>query len=160
LAKRKKHGKLSGLLTIVVIEVFFFVVIRNATWPYPIFLTLIAISIPLGWWSFFMPTYCDYLTITTRTPCTNPVNGKLRGCKRHRRQKNDQVFAMINMSNPGQAFRLAWGAAHVLATATVGAGRSVEVSRKNAYDAIMLVSTVGSLFVGAAGAVFTALTLE
>lgn len=155
---RKKRTILSDLAFIAFGEFLGYVLLRERVWE-P-FLVLLGLSIIGLWWLFFMPTYCDFLTTSTQKPCTNPVKGKTRGCPRHRRQKNDAVWGMFSLRNPGQLFRLAWGSPGEATTVTPRTGKQVTVSRRDAYETIMLVATVGGFLAGTVGAVFQGMALQ
>jgi hypothetical protein len=72
-----------------------------------LFLILLVLG-GLGWLALQMPTYCDVENKTDRQPCGQPVRGKLRACRWHRRQKRDAIWAYLGHTNPGQRFRIMW----------------------------------------------------
>ncbi|HEY4005976.1 MAG TPA: hypothetical protein VGM60_12455 [Pseudonocardia sp.] len=69
---------------------------------------LLGVCILIFWVLFLMPTRCDFETRSGGS-CHQPVNGKLRGCKRwHVRDKRDALYAALRMRNPGMAVRTTW----------------------------------------------------
>lgn len=97
-----KAADIGGLLaTGTFVYVLYGPVLPTFTW------IMLAVAVVLSWFSFFIPTYCDYQT-QRGTSCTRWVRGKLRGCKQHARLKRDAVWQVIRLHNPGLLFRVRW----------------------------------------------------
>ena len=153
---KRKPTKFGELTFMIVFGALAYAVVNDALQP--IFWVLLGLAVLGLWWFFAMPTKCDVLTNRGKQ-CQNDVRGKLGGCRWHAREKRDAIFAMFNMRNPGQMFRLAWSANAPVATTHPTTGESLTVSRRTAYEAIMLICTIASTVAGVAGTVFTAMTL-
>ncbi|OLF10143.1 hypothetical protein BLA60_16990 [Actinophytocola xinjiangensis] len=122
---------------------------------------LLATAVLLLWFSFAMPTYCDFSTVRG-TPCRNRVNGKLRGCHQHGRDKRDAVWrALFRVRNPGEFFRVRWHSSAVAAPQSVaGAARAVTRSTtQGTRDATIFVCTILSTVAGVVGTVASVLGL-
>lgn len=106
---------------------------------------LVAIAALLFWLCFIKPSLCDYQTGKGRA-CTSPVNGKLRGCWRHRRLKRDAIFAALDMRNPGQVFRVMWSAPHDASSLPQrgSVSSTATPTRQAAYDVAILMLTLVS----------------
>jgi len=106
----------------------------------------VSITVTLMWFSFLMPTHCDYLTLRG-TPCNRYVRGKLRGCRDHGRWKRDAMFAALGGRNPGRRFRTTWAAPAMEPLPTPASqrsdgGRSPRSDGRGAYDLAILVATL------------------
>ncbi len=104
-----------------------------------IFIGAVVIS---AWVLFFMDTYCDVVPIGKTKPCGNPAYGKIGSCYLHRREKWDAIFAVIGLRNPGSAFRVAWQSPSYGPAKVTYRGISVNVTRNDASQAILLIFTI------------------
>jgi hypothetical protein len=61
------------------------------------------------WLAFFKPTQCD-VEKDNGEGCGNPAHGRLRACHlhKHKRAKNDALWAMLRLRNPAIRYRIKW----------------------------------------------------
>lgn len=126
-------------------------VLATPTW------ILLATAAPLFWFSFAMPTYCDFRT-QRGTGCDRPANGKLRGCRQHRRRKRDAVWrALFGVRNPGEFFRVMWHSSATAPSPVAGTTRTALAATppttQGTRDALIFVCTVVSTLAGVIGTV-------
>jgi hypothetical protein len=95
------------------------------------------------WMAFVMPTYCDVQNKTDGEGCGNPVRGKLRACRLHKRQKHDALWAMFRLRNPAQRYRVMWARASSRhPNVTPSPADATPRVLNPLYDGAMLVATV------------------
>jgi hypothetical protein len=136
---RRRGGLLRWLVPIISV-----VLAARHRWPQLGFFLTFSLVL---WISFFKRTICDVETKARNDGCGNAVRGRLRGCRLHRREKRDALWALLGLRNPGQRYRVMWARpsstyGHATPSPEVGEPR---VSRP-LYDGSMLVATIfGSL---------------
>jgi hypothetical protein len=150
MARRSRRSKTSDLATLFLLGSLAYVlygpVLATGTW------ILLTIAVLLLWFSFAMPTYCDFRTLRG-TACDRGVRGKLRGCHQHRRGKRDAVWrALFGIRNPGEFFRVMW---HSPGTASpspdAGTARTAAPTTQGTRDAAIFVCTIVSTIAGVIG---------
>jgi len=151
MARRRRRSKAGGLSlgASVILVGSLFLVARRA-WPA---LAVFWLFIVVLWVAFFKPTQCDVETATGEG-CGNPAHGRLRACHlvKHKRAKNDALWAMMKLKNPAVRYRIKW----VQSRSNYGR-ESPQLEEESAriihplYDGTMLVATV----IGAIVAVIT-----
>lgn len=148
MARRRRATKSGDLLVMSVVGLVTYSIYRQSL-P-PMSWGLLAVAVLMTWICLLMPTYCDYQT-ARRKPCSRRVRGKLRGCRDHRREKRDALFAAIRLRNPGLLFRVMWspsspssapGAFGSVGTATSNAVPQSAPSKQAAGEVAMLIFTV------------------
>jgi hypothetical protein len=145
MAKKPKASKVRELVTLILVAAVVWV-----GYPPGDHLAAWILGVPavlLCWFSFLMPTRCDYQT-KAGTPCLNRVRGKLRGCSIHSHLKRDAMFAALGLRNPGQRFRRMWTAPGT-PVRTVPNARPADrpsdngpANKRGAYDGAILVATL------------------
>jgi|HubBroStandDraft_2_1064218.scaffolds.fasta_scaffold337948_2 hypothetical protein len=137
--RRKKIGKLS--LVIFSALLCSLILASREAWAVLIILWLLALVL---WVAFFKRTQCDVET-AAGSGCGNPARGRLGACHliKHKRAKNDALWAMVNLRNPAMRYRIKW------AQSRSSYGReSPQVEEatprltRPAYDGTMLAATV------------------
>ena len=75
-------------------------------WPA---LAIFWIFVLVLWLAFFKPTQCDVETDDGEA-CGNVAHGRLRACHlvKHKRAKNDALWAMFKLRNPAIRYRIKW----------------------------------------------------
>jgi len=151
MARRTERSKVGDLGMLILLSTLVYLlygpVLTTGTW------ILLAIAVLLLWISFVMPTYCDFRTLRG-TACTRGVNGKLRGCRDHRRAKRDAVWqALFGVRNPGEFFRVMWHSpGEALPRSTPSFARpAMPLTTQGTRDATILVCTVVSTITGVIG---------
>jgi hypothetical protein len=102
--KRSKAGQISfGALTILLGSLF--LAARKAWLGLGVFWFLGLVL----WMAFFKRTQCDVETASGEG-CGNPARGRLRACHlvKHKRAKNDALWAMVKLRNPAAHYRIKW----------------------------------------------------
>jgi hypothetical protein len=102
--RQPKFGKLS--LESLVIILFSLILASRKLWPALAIFWLLALVL---WAAFLKRTQCDVET-TAGEGCGNPARGRLRACHlvKHKRAKNDALWAMLKMGNPAMRYRIKW----------------------------------------------------
>jgi hypothetical protein len=61
------------------------------------------------WIAFFKKTQCD-IELDNGEGCGNTAYGRLRACHlvKHKRAKNDALWAMMKLKNPAMRYRIKW----------------------------------------------------
>lgn len=146
----KKRSNQRDLATLTVAAGVSYIVFRE--YPGLWFLVPLWIAVVMIWILFRMHTWCDY-DLGPRN-CTLQANGKLGGCRFHKRLKRDAAWAAVGMRNPGLAFRITWMNSSQRSGHRVGGGpgfdnddgasRSEQVARQGAYNATMWIFTAVS----------------
>ena len=72
---------------------------REITWLV-LFLVVYLTGTITIWVLLYMGTTCDVITKTKGTPCGNPVRGRLRACRYHKREKRAAWFARVGITGP------------------------------------------------------------
>jgi hypothetical protein len=131
------------------VVIFLYAVLRS--W----LLTCIVIFLGTAWLAFQKRTYCDVENKTDGQPCSNPVRGKLRACRRHRRQKRDAIWAYLGLTNPGQRFRIMWArATGQPANITPRPAEATPQVLDPLYHVVILIATVASALAAVIGITF------
>jgi len=149
MARRRRRSKAGGLSlgASVILLGSLFLVARRA-WPA---LTVFLLFIVLLWVAFFKRTQCDVETDAGKG-CGNLARGRLRACHlvKHKRAKNDALWAMMKLRNPAVRYRIKW------AQPRSSYGReSPQLEEESArimhplYDGTMLGATVTAAIVAA-----------
>jgi len=151
--RRTGRPKFGDLITLTLLSSLVYLlygpVLATGAW------ILLAIAVLLLWISVVMPTYCDFRT-QRGTACKRRVNGKLRGCHDHGRDKRDAVWrALFRVRNPGEFFRVMWHSpGDARSRSTPGTTQlSTPVTTQGTRDATILVCTVISTVSGVIGVV-------
>jgi Ca2+/Na+ antiporter len=102
--RRRKVGKLS--LVIVIVLLCSLILASRKAWAVLVIFWLFALVL---WVAFFKRTQCDVET-ASGDGCGNPAHGRLRACHliKHKRAKNDALWAMVNLRNPAMRYRIKW----------------------------------------------------
>jgi hypothetical protein len=107
MARRRRRSKAGGLSfgASVILIASLFLVARKA-WPT---LAVLWLFIIMLWVAFFQPTQCDVETDSGKG-CGNPARGRLRvfHLVKHKRTKNDVLWAMMKLNNPAVRYRIKW----------------------------------------------------
>jgi hypothetical protein len=159
MARRTRRSKFSDLITLILLSSLSYLVygpvLATGTW------ILLAIAVLLLWISFVIPTYCDYRTQRGKA-CSRGVNGKLRGCHDHGRDKRDAVWrALFGVRNPGEFVRVMWHSPDdARPRSTPGTTQLYRpVTTQGTRDATILVCTVVSTVSGVIGVVISVIGL-
>lgn len=107
MARRRRRSKAGGLsLGALVLLVGSLLLVARKAWPA---LAVSWIFIVVFWVAFFKPTQCDVETDAGKG-CGNPAHGRLRACHlvKHKRAKNDALWAMMKLKNPAVRYRIKW----------------------------------------------------
>jgi len=102
--RRSRAGGLSaGSLVVLVLSLL---LASRKEWPA---LAVFWIFILLVWLAFFKATQCD-VEKDDGGACGNPAHGRLRACHlvKHKRAKNDALWAMFKLRNPAIRYRVMW----------------------------------------------------
>jgi hypothetical protein len=105
--RRRRRSKRSGLsVGSLVVLVLSLVFIAQKGWLALAALWIFALVL---WLAFFKPTQCD-VEKDNGEGCGNPAHGRLRAChlRKHKRAKNDALWAMFKLKNPAIRYRIMW----------------------------------------------------
>jgi Ca2+/Na+ antiporter len=147
--RRSKRGGLSfGGLVVLILSVIF---IAQRGWVALAVLWILALVL---WLSFFKKTQCD-VEKDNGEGCGNPAHGRLRACHlvKHKRAKNDALWAMFKLRNPAAKYRIMWAQPRSsYGRVSPQAEESESKVTRPLYDGTMLGATVLMTFL--AGATF------
>ncbi len=107
MARRRRRSRAGGLsfgsLVILVLSLFLG---SRREWPA---LAILWVFVLVLWLAFFKPTQCD-VEKDNGEGCGNPAHGRLRACHlvKHKRAKNDALWAMFKLRNPAIRYRIKW----------------------------------------------------
>lgn len=150
MTRRRRRSRRSGLsLGSLIVLVLSLIFIAQKGW---LALAALWILTLVLWLSFIKPTQCD-VEKDNGEGCGNPAHGRLRACHlvKHKRAKNDALWAMFKLKNPATKYRIMWAQprssyGHVSPQAEES---EAKVTRP-LYDGTMLGATVLMLFLAAA----------
>ena len=99
-----KSGGLSAG-TLVILALSLLVASRKEWAALAVFLILVLVL----WLAFIKPTQCD-VEKSDGEGCGNTAHGRLRACHlvKHKRAKNDALWAMFRLRNPAIRYRIMW----------------------------------------------------
>jgi hypothetical protein len=148
--RRRRRSKRTGLsLGSLVVLVLSLVFIAQKGWLALAALWALALVL---WLAFFKPTQCD-VEKDNGEPCGNPAHGRLRACHlvKHKRAKNDALWAMFKLRNPAIRYRIKWAQSRSnYGRVSPQPEESEPKLTRPLYDGTMLGSTVLMLFFVAA----------
>jgi len=106
-ARRRRRSRASRLsLGATVILVCSLFLIARKAWPA---LAVFWVFVLLAWIAFFRKTQCD-VELDNGEGCGNTAYGRLRACHliKHKRAKNDALWALMKLKNPAVRYRIKW----------------------------------------------------
>ena len=149
--RRRRRSKVGGLSFVgAMILVLSLLLLSQRKWPA---LAIFWIFVLVLWLAFFKQTQCD-VEKDDGEGCGNPAHGRLRAChlRKHRRAKNDALWAMFGLRNPAIRYRIKWAQPRSsYGRVSPPAKESEPKVTRPLYDGTMLAATV----VGAIVAVVT-----
>ncbi len=149
--RRRRRSKVGGLSFVgVMILVLSLLSLSQRKWPA---LAIFWIFVLVLWLAFFKQTQCD-VEKDDGEGCGNPAHGRLRAChlRKHKRAKNDALWAMFDLRNPASRYRIKWAQPRSsYGRVSPQAEESEPKVTRPLYDGTMLAATV----VGAIVAVVT-----
>ncbi len=155
MARRRRRSRRGGLsfggLVVLILSVIF---IAQRGWLALAVLWILALVL---WLSFFKKTQCD-VEKDNGEGCGNPAHGRLRACHlvKHKRAKNDALWAMFKLRNPAAKYRIMW--AQPRSSYGRVSPQADEESEpkltKPLYDGTMLAATVAGPLIATVTAIF------
>jgi len=107
MSRRRRRSRVGGLSAVsLVVLVLSLLLASRKEWPV---LAIFWIFVLVLWLAFFKPTQCDVETDGGKA-CGNVAHGRLRACHlvKHKRAKNDALWAMFKLRNPAIRYRIKW----------------------------------------------------
>jgi hypothetical protein len=107
MSRRRRRSRAGGLsaggLVVVIVSLL---LASRKDWPT---LVIFWVFVLVLWLAFFKPTQCD-VEKDNGEGCGNPAHGRLRAChlRKHKRAKNDALWAMVRLRNPAIRYRIKW----------------------------------------------------
>ena len=149
--RSRRNGLSFGSLIVLVLSLIF---IAQRGW---LALAALWILTLVLWLAFLKPTQCD-VEKDNGEGCGNPAHGRLRACHlvKHKRAKNDALWAMFRLKNPAIKYRIMW--AQPRSSYGRVSPQAEEESEpkltKPLYDGTILVATVAGPVMAAVTAIF------
>ena len=148
MARRRRRSKGSGLSLGGLVAILSLVFIAQKGWLALAVLWIFALVL---WLAFLKPTQCD-VEKDNGEGCGNPAHGRLRACHlvKHKRAKNDALWAMFRLRNPAIHYRIKWAQPHSnYGRVSPQAEESEPKVTRPLYDGTMLGATVLMFFLAA-----------
>jgi len=142
MARRRRRSRRGGLsLGSLVVLILSLVFIAQKGW---LALAALWILTLLLWLAFLKPTQCD-VEKDNGEGCGNTAHGRLRACHlvKHKRAKNDALWALFKLKNPAIRYRIMWAQSRRnYGRASPEPEESTPKLTRSLYDGTMLGSTV------------------
>jgi hypothetical protein len=141
MARRRRRSRAGGALGSFIVFVLVLLLAYRRVW---FLLAIFLIFVVVLWIAFFKPTQCD-VEKDNGEGCGNPARGRLRACHlvKHKRAKNDALWAMFRLKNPAIRYRVKWAQPRS-SYGRVSPEPAIQPARlmRPVYDGTMLVATV------------------